>query len=74
MLVLLSCKIALLCSETSPEAQLGELQHEMSVLGEINVVQDRLASVDRSNGRALHTVLLFAIMVLVIAVYILGKN
>ncbi len=74
VLVLLSCKIALLCRETSPEEQLGELQHEMSVLSEINVVQDRLASVDRSNARALHIILLFAIMVLVTAVYILGKN
>ncbi|DBB16142.1 TPA: hypothetical protein ACH3X3_015184 [Trebouxia sp. C0006] len=56
--------------ERYAEEQLQELQHEISILNEIHTVQDRLASVKRSNARALHTFLLFAIMVLVIAMYI----
>jgi len=52
---------------------LEELLHEISNLHEIRAVQDRLASAaERSNARALHTLLLFAIMML--RIYIPAKN
>ncbi len=50
-----------------------DLQRELSILNEIHIVQDMLASVEKSSARALHTFLLFAIM-LVVAMYILAKN
>lgn len=70
----MSCKVALLCRELYPEEALVELQRELSILNEIHTVQNMLASVERSSAKALHTFLLFAIMMLVIAMYISAKN
>jgi len=70
---LLSCEVALLCRGRYPEEALVDLQRELSILNEIHIVQDMLASVEKSSARALHTFLLFAIM-LVVAMYILAKN
>ncbi|KAL0019337.1 hypothetical protein WJX77_007586 [Trebouxia sp. C0004] len=60
--------------ELYPDEALVELQREVSILNEIHTVQDMLASMERSSARALHTFLLFAIMMLVIATYISAKN
>lgn len=70
----MSCKVALLCRESYPQEALEELQHDILIWNEIHTVQDRLASVERSNARALHIILLFAIMTLVIAMYIQHRS